>query len=901
MGLSFLSPYILLALLALPLLWRLMRATPPAPRNQTLPTLRFLANLPRRAITPRSTPWWLLALRLILATCLILGLSAPVVRKQTETPLPKTINLVMDNSWASQSVWPEMLRAANNIIDRAANQNTTLTIITTTPEPGKTDPVFDGPVAPARAREIIGALHPAAWPAHHIRLARMITDRANDNAATIWIGHGIAEQNTDATFNAFMAKGNVTYLGPGQTTNQPLRLSRNTNHPDGELAVTIDTPQPFATDTPLQINIRDTHDNITAVIPVTLPAGHLSVEQVIDAKLLATARRLDIAGHASAAGTLLLDGLIGKKNVAIIAPTAESGDSPLATASYYLRRALEPYASLSNVDITQKIDDQLDIIIATDLADPDPDAAKNLIAWTERGGILLRFAGPNTAATRLPDLLPVPLHTGNRTLSGLGTWATPPKLKPFADGTPLAALTAPDDLNLHQQLLAEPGPTLAAHTWAALDDGTPFITARNNGNGMIILVHTAADPSWSDLPLTGFFVPFLKQVLSLSHNVHVTATNASHGDLRAQQIIDVNGNLTAAPANIPAIPAQTLGTQMPDARHPAGFYGDGGTLHALNLGDRIDALSPLNPPASVTRETFASIDQNIPLQPVFLTIAAMLFLLDIIALMVIQGAIPLFRRAATIAIILACITPATANAANDTVDANLTHLAYIQTGDPAIDATSRTGLETILRMLKQRTSVSTGSVYAVNPARDDTSLYPVIYWPVRVGAEKITPPAAENIRTYMAHGGLILFDTADRATTNPLIPTANMRTLQSLLARLGVGGMQPMGNDHVLHRSFYLLDTFPGALDGAGIYVLQTTTNQNDGVSPVLIGSNDWARIWAQPIPDDYYSGASQQQEMAIRFGINVVMYALTGNYKADQVHIPFLLERLGQGKGVEP
>ena len=41
--------------------------------------------------------------------------------------------------------------------------------------------------------------------------------------------------------------------------------------------------------------------------------------------------------------------------------------------------------------------------------------------------------------------------------------------------------------------------------------------------------------------------------------------------------------------------------------------------------------------------------------------------------------------------------------------------------------------------------------------------------------------------------------------------------------------------------------------------------------------------------------GGERQREMAYRFGVNVVMYALIGNYKSDQVHLRFILERLGQ------
>ena len=72
-----------------------------------------------------------------------------------------------------------------------------------------------------------------------------------------------------------------------------------------------------------------------------------------------------------------------------------------------------------------------------------------------------------------------------------------------------------------------------------------------------------------------------------------------------------------------------------------------------------------------------------------------------------------------------------------------------------------------------------------------------------------------------------------------------------------------------------------------------------DGVSTILIGSNDYAAAWAQDsLGAPLYPtepGGEAQREMAFRTGVNIVMYALTGNYKADQVHVPALLERLGQ------
>ena len=74
---------------------------------------------------------------------------------------------------------------------------------------------------------------------------------------------------------------------------------------------------------------------------------------------------------------------------------------------------------------------------------------------------------------------------------------------------------------------------------------------------------------------------------------------------------------------------------------------------------------------------------------------------------------------------------------------------------------------------------------------------------------------------------------------------------------------------------------------------------RGDGVSPILITGNDFAGAWATDrsgnpllptVPPD-----ERQRDMAFRVGVNIVMYMLTGNYKSDQVHIPALLERLGQ------
>lgn len=104
--------------------------------------------------------------------------------------------------------------------------------------------------------------------------------------------------------------------------------------------------------------------------------------------------------------------------------------------------------------------------------------------------------------------------------------------------------------------------------------------------------------------------------------------------------------------------------------------------------------------------------------------------------------------------------------------------------------------------------------------------------------------------------------------------------------------------DHVLGRAFYLLSDFPGRAAGGRLWV-EARENPNDEVSSVIVGANDFAGAWAvDPRGRALYPtapGGDQQREMAFRFGVNLVMYALTGNYKTDQVHVSSILERLGQ------
>jgi hypothetical protein len=235
-----------------------------------------------------------------------------------------------------------------------------------------------------------------------------------------------------------------------------------------------------------------------------------------------------------------------------------------------------------------------------------------------------------------------------------------------------------------------------------------------------------------------------------------------------------------------------------------------------------------------------------------------------------------------------------------------THLAYVITRDPEIDRTSEEGLSGLSKVLRARTALEPAEPMGVDIEKDELAFFPILYWPVREDAQPLSDATLAKIDAFMKQGGLIIFDTRDHETS--FSSGTQSQALNRLIGQLDIPPLEPVPESHVLTKSFYLMRSFPGRWDGGALWVeaepqdeaeRSERSRRTDGVSSLVITSNDFAGAWAldqsnRPIYPTV-PGGEVQREMAFRAGVNIVMYALTGNYKADQVHVPALLERLGQ------
>ncbi len=233
------------------------------------------------------------------------------------------------------------------------------------------------------------------------------------------------------------------------------------------------------------------------------------------------------------------------------------------------------------------------IVLADEPVEGEDEAA--LAQWVERGGLLLRFAGPRlAAATSDPEerdpLLPVPLLAGDRRLGGALSWTEPAHLAAFPANSPFAGLPVPAEVAVTRQVLAEPSAQVAGRTWAALADGTPLVTAEARGAGRIVLFHVTANAEWSDLPLSGLFPAMLRRLVALSAGVETPAGNAV---LAPSQALDGFGELGPVSPVATGLAADRFAATVPGPRHPPGFYGPPASQQALNLGAALATPAPL--------------------------------------------------------------------------------------------------------------------------------------------------------------------------------------------------------------------------------------------------------------------------------------------------------------------
>jgi hypothetical protein len=863
------------------------------------------------------TPWWLLLLRMLAVAAIIIGLAGPVLNPEAEQAEGNgPLLFVLDGSWAGATRWPQQQETIDAQLTRASRLGRTVGFLTLTqPKP----PVFQSADV---WRSRLAGFVPTPWqPSQEmLQTARNALTDAGD-FDTLWFSDTLAYEGHDELLAALQERGTVEAY---QTATNVLAILPAT-YEDGAVQLQVlRTVSGSARDVVIQAQGRDPAGNgrILASATASFEAGATVAETalVLPSELRARITRFDVAGQRSAGASTLSDDGLHRREVALISARENREGLELLSPLHYIEQALTPTTDLIDGSLTDVLPANPDVIVLADIATLTEAESEPLTKWIENGGMLVRFAGPRIAASDISridedPLMPVRLRAGGRSVGGAMSWGEPKALSPFSNESPFFGLNVPDDVTVNAQVVAQPDPTLAERVIASLSDGTPLVTRKNVGQGQIVLFHVTATAEWSTLPLSGLFVEMLERLAVSSSSASTTATALEGTVWTPQRVLNGFGTLSDA-GTLPGLDGPQLIEEPTGPMLRPGLYTSGDRTLARNVLKADSVLSPVSWPSDITVRGLAIAHEQ-PVAGWLLSLSILLLLADVVVSLALSGRL-LTRSNATVtafgALLLFSMPVDAQTAAEEFALSATTELVlgHVITGDPQVDEVALAGLRGLSDTLFFRTSVEPANPLGVNLETDELAFFPLLYWPITSQQPTPSKEAYAKLNHYLRSGGMILFDTRDADTARFGASSPNGRKLQELASSLDIPTLEPLPSDHVITRTFYLLQEFPGRYNSRDVWVEATDPNaeqvegmpfrdSNDGVSPVVIGGNDWAAAWAVnsgggpmlPVGRGY--SGERQREIAYRFGVNLVMHVLTGNYKSDQVHVPALLDRLSQ------
>ncbi len=561
-GFAFAAPWVLLGFIVVPALWWLLRVTPPSPTVVRFPAIRLLLGLVPPEETPARTPLWLILMRIVLASLLILALAHPLINPSAALPGSGPLLLAVDDGWAAAKGWTARVHMMSDLIDRAEREGRKVALLTTAAD-GPAQPL--ALLRPADARGLVQALKPKPWPVDRATAAKRLDAAPFRGATSYFLSDGLDGDRSATEFTRRLLKFGPTSVA----TPDPGALAQLLAPGSDEAAALTVEIRRAVGGAGLKLHLRalGADGGSLAEVDGQVPDGRQrgEIALAMPAELRNRVARVELAGEESAGGTLLLDEGSRRRPVGIATDHPAGSQQPLLSDTFYLERALQPFADLKRDPAGSLVDAQLSMILLPNGDAGTPETRGRLAAWVEKGGVLVRFAGEVLASEPADDLLPVTLRQGDRTIGGAMSWEKPAHLAAFPPESPFAGLAIPDDVTVARQVLAEPSVDLPAKTWARLSDGTPLVTGEKRGKGWLVLVHTTSNTGWSNLAISGLFVDMLRRMQQLG----LGTAGSGETMLRPFQVMDGFGRLVPAPAGVKPVAASQLGRTVVGPGAPA--------------------------------------------------------------------------------------------------------------------------------------------------------------------------------------------------------------------------------------------------------------------------------------------------------------------------------------------
>ncbi len=919
---AFAEPWLLLSLMGVPLVWFMLRTMPPVPNTYKFSALWLITqSQSSRQFTDRA-PLWIVIIRLTYISLLIIALANPKMHSFQHLNGSHPLLIVIDNGWASGSGWQQRSQTANKLISAAELKKKDIFVATTAREPDRKSRLA-GPLTVSEALLLVDQIIPKPWSIDPLFLTQdKVKKQLPRYFETHWISDGIFNSKKFHVIEHLKKYGPVLLL---QNKSLGPTIISYIKHKGLTLQATV-MRSTAELEGKTKLSAVNKDNRVITTSNITFKKGELTktVEVRLPEKKKNEINRFVLQNEANAAAVYLVDESLKKVSVGIATRINSQSPHPLLNEVFYLKTALSDSSYTKKGTLDKLSKKNIPIILVPDAYQISIEEKANIRKWVEAGGTLIRFSGPNLAANLEGEseeandsLIPVKLRGRERAFGGSLSWQQPLNITTFNRNSPLSNLPRYKDVLVRRQLLATPAPTLKQQTWASLSDGTPIITAKNKGDGRIILFHTTATPEWSDLVISGQFVEMLQRLIK---SKRTRANSAYLSNLSALKLLDGFGQLRVPPTSDIIIPNIGLAKKLkPGPIHPPGFYGSSSAPAAFNLSlTAKDIKSETVIPRGIETSNFDLVNV-VNLSAHLFYLALGLLLIDtLIILFLNNDRINFFTKTLPkvsllfLIILLGIFVDIISNSA--LADSKLssadrfaltassqTRLVFAKSGTHETDVLSLSALRTLTDALRERTAASLGDPLGVNIESDDLAFFNILFCPLSALKEPLSINVQNRLNNFMDNGGILFIDSQNAIESRRSVReiTSLVPKLRAIGPHLNIFPLVPITRQHTLMRSFYILKSFPGRFSNEILWVRNRQFSKFGELTPIIAGTNDWIRAWAKNKQGDFVFSMSQkahsQRELSIRFGINLVIYALTGNYKSDQLHTNNILKRIAK------
>ncbi len=892
----FQNPYFLILLLTFPFFWKYLRSSPLPPSLVKFPAIILVSNHKSIDNTPEKNSFFILLLRILIFIILVLVLSKPKFGKINHSKFEQLV--IIDNSWTSSANWNDRKSKIKELLKSYKFSNFNFTIMSTT-QHSKNDILNVTTNNYEEAKEFLHKLKPFPWEPNYELVKKNLKNKEKNFDSVFWFTESIINIEKKKLYE-FLKQDNL-FIVSSLNENLPPILKLNTQSNETyEFEIThldegISNGFIDAYDKNRRLLFRFKYNekfekdgeffktNVNLVLPVYLK-NKVDFFQVNSIRTPSTVVYLNKWEKNKLVG---LSTLNSNKNI-----------QELDKGNYYVKKALEKNYKIVEDNLENLLAQNLKIIYIDDSYLIEKSLEKKLLTWLKNGGTLIKLSGKKLIRE---------LNLGNENFfdftfsllkesSNLGKNLSLKnflKIREFDNRSPFFGLVIPNEIKIKKYIQSNVKKSENIETLANLENGASLISAMNFGKGKMILFHVPCNLDWSNLCFSYLFVDLNERIINSIKGFK----EENERILKPYLSINGFGELEKPyPESLNIIKNLVQKQVKVKYDKPPGLYKDSNGIYALNLSDSLD----YNFKKFEFEEKIFSINtlnhKGSDLQNILISIVFILFILENLFIMISKQAINFNIKKNFKFLFVFLLIPtnliATEKSIFSLVSSN--KIGYVITKNKNINEINENGLISLSNFITQKTAAIMELPEPIDFYTDELYYYPLIYWSIIDENTNLDENEIKKINNYTKNGGLLIIDC--KTQLNNILPDDCLKIFRNIFPLNFFSKFKVLNNSHAISKSFYLLNSFPGRRNNK-VFVTSNESQKSDKGASIVLSNNHWTDSWALNKDKDFLfpllDNIENQRTLSFRFGLNLLIHSLTGNYKTDQVHVPEILKRI--------